>query len=188
MTKICSHPFLQLNSHIPCMSTFVELRRLHHRFMHPSMNKPDDGVERSEMKDVQHETRRVLSSTERSGDPCQIYTQNLPRLKLTLRVDKGFSHSVCSDIICIGAKTTLQVSGEAAYFQASRWSNYMYFETPRNALRMANLIGAVFQPNAEMLHTWTKSIPVDAAIDMRDAQCYHSLIRRSFNIIWSKSP
>lgn len=63
--RINGHPFVQWNPHTACFLTTVELRRLHRRFGHPSMEKLMK-LERTHLPDIGPDTRRALANIERT--------------------------------------------------------------------------------------------------------------------------
>lgn len=119
-TRIRSHHFIQWESHISCMLTYVERRRPHRCFGHSSTNKLINFLERSEIKDIGPETRRIIAGIERTCDLCKTYAQMLCRFKFTLCDDKDFNHSLYTDIFYIESKPALHVVDEATYFQTAR--------------------------------------------------------------------
>lgn len=63
-------------------------------------------------------TRNVLEETERSCEPCQLYTQELGRFRFTLREDNSSNHSVYAVVFYIEGKPALHVVNEATNFQS----------------------------------------------------------------------
>lgn len=115
------HPFIIWNLHISCMLTSIELRRLHCRFGHPSMDKFMKLLQRAELSDVSPETRQLLEKIEKSCNPCQIYAQKPRRFKFAMQEDKDFNHSLYADVFYIDQKPVLQMVGVAKNFQAEKW-------------------------------------------------------------------
>lgn len=65
------------------------------------------------------------------------------------------------------------------YTLAHRISSFMMLE---------NFMARAFQANHDMLHIWTKVVPLETAHSMSIVERYHSPLRRAFNIIQKESP
>ena len=92
------HPFAFSDPHVSCMLTDVELRRLQKRFGHTSTDKLTKLLEKSEIDNIDTDTRCALASIERSCGPCQTYAQKPRRFKFTLRDYNDFNHTVYTDV------------------------------------------------------------------------------------------
>ena len=92
------HPFVLSDTHVSCMLTDVELRRLHKPFGHRSTDKLTKLLEKSEIDNIDTDTRRALANIERSCGPSQTYAQKPRRFKFTLRDDNDFNHTVYTDV------------------------------------------------------------------------------------------
>lgn len=80
-TRQFGHAFVQGNPHIVCHCTDDELRRLHRRFEHPSLDKLHTLLERANIDSVTTDTRHALAKIEREWRSCQTYAQRPRRFK-----------------------------------------------------------------------------------------------------------
>ena len=102
----------------PCFLTEIELRRLHHRFGHPSVRRLHQILELSgheaEMQALQHLTKYC--------EHCQKYGKSPGRFNFNIKEDDiNFNFNVIVDILYIQGKTVLHLVDEATRFQAGRW-------------------------------------------------------------------
>lgn len=101
--------------------TYTEFRRLYPRLGHPRANKLFNLLTRAKLSVLDGNTRQILLKTEWLCFPSQNYNQRLRWLRLTLREDVYFNHSIYFDIVYIDNKPILHVVDEATRFQAARW-------------------------------------------------------------------
>jgi hypothetical protein len=101
----------------PCYLTEVELRRLHRRFGHPSVEK----------------LKKLLDSTGHNVDTdalqhltkychfCQKHSRSPGRFRFTIQDDIDFNYSIIVDIMYISGEPLLHIVDESTRFQAGRW-------------------------------------------------------------------
>jgi hypothetical protein len=101
----------------PCYLTDVELRRLHRRFGHPS-------VERLQklLYSAGHETDRLaIEQLTKFCHYCQKFGKSPGRFRFTLRDDVNFNYNIIVDIMYISGSPLLHIVDEGTRFQAGRW-------------------------------------------------------------------
>ena len=123
-----SHPFLLWNTSLstyltrsfdqnPCYLTDVELRRLHRRFGHPSVERLARILERS----GHGIDNRTLEHLTRYCHYCQKHGKSPGRFRFTLHDDIDFNYSIVVDIMYIDGAPLLHIVDEGTRFQAGRW-------------------------------------------------------------------
>lgn len=68
--RVDGHPFLQWNPLLSCFLTITELRRLHRRFGHPSIEKLMKVLARAGSKKINAKTRKILTEIDLTCVPC----------------------------------------------------------------------------------------------------------------------
>ena len=123
------HPFLlwsfSLQSYLvesfnanPCYLTDVELRRLHRRFGHPSVDRLQKLLDKAGHS---HNTdRSAIEELTRLCHYCQKFGRSPGRFRFTLRDDVDFNYNIIVDIIYISGSPLLHVVDKATRFQTSR--------------------------------------------------------------------
>jgi hypothetical protein len=101
----------------PCYLTDVELKRLHRRFGHPSVERLTRILERSG-HDVNSKT---LDHLTRYCHHCQKHGKSPGRFRFTLRDDIDFNYSIVVDIMYIDGAPLLHIVDKGTRFQAGRW-------------------------------------------------------------------
>jgi hypothetical protein len=95
--------------------TEVELRRLHRRFGHPSVERLYKLLNRAG-----HETRSEdLRAIEELCHHCQVNSQAPRRFKFTLKEDQEFNYEVVVDVMHLSGKSVLHVVDYATSFGAA---------------------------------------------------------------------
>ena len=98
----------------PCFLTHVELRRLHRRFGHPSVQRLQQFLERPghdfELHTLEHLTKY--------RHHCQIHGSSPGRFSFTIKGDIDFNFNVIVDILYIEGKPILHIVDESTRFQA----------------------------------------------------------------------
>jgi hypothetical protein len=122
------HPFLLWNSALqsylaesfdtnPCYLTDVELRRLHRRFGHPSVERLQKLLYRAG-----HESdRSTIKQLTKFCHYCQKYGKSPERFRFTLKDDINFNYNVIVDVMYISEAPLLHIVDEGTRFQAGRW-------------------------------------------------------------------
>lgn len=103
----------------PCFLTSTELRRLHRRFGHPSVDRLHKVLERSG-HDID---KRAIKQLTKFCSHYQIHRKSPGRFKFILREDQDsdFNHTIFVDVMYINGSPILHVIDEATRFQAARW-------------------------------------------------------------------
>ena len=108
---------LESIDHNPCFLTDVELRRLHRRFGHPSVQRLQRVLERSG-----HNIKLpVLEHLTKYCEHCQRHGRSPGRFSFTIKDDVDFNYHVVVDIMYIHSDPVLHIVDEATRFQAGRW-------------------------------------------------------------------
>uniref|UniRef100_A0A093UYI9 Transposon Ty1-NL2 Gag-Pol polyprotein n=1 Tax=Talaromyces marneffei PM1 TaxID=1077442 RepID=A0A093UYI9_TALMA len=195
------HPFLiwdhALQSYLTesfdaetCFLTETELRRLHRRFGHPSVEK----------------LRRML---ERAG-----HNVDSEALKHIWKVchhfksmdDVSFNHSIIVDIMYINGKPVLHVVDEATRFNAAHWLDNISAKATWTTLRIMwidmylgppdfivtdagkNFTSKEFSQNALSMNITVTTVPVEAHWSIGTVERYHAVLRRSYEIMKKELP
>ena len=115
------HPFMLLDNDEEtlayCHLTEPELRQLHRRFGHPSVQRLTNLLTQSG-----HEfQQKTLETITRFCKHCQLNSKTPGRFKFTLKDDIQFNYCVIVDIIHLEGKPALHVIDEATAFQAAKF-------------------------------------------------------------------
>src|SRR6266516_285391 len=205
------HPFLlweeSLQSFIahsfdqnPCYLTTTELRRLHRRFGHPSVDRLYKVLERSGHDDID---KQAIDHLTKYCSHCQKHGKSPGRFKFALREDQDsdFNHSIFVDIMYIDGKPILHVIDEATRFQAARWLQNISAKHTWDVLRLCwidtyigppdciihdagkNFVSREFRQYATSMAISTKSVPVEAHWSIGMVERAHPILRRAYKII-----
>lgn len=131
---------------------------------------------------------------------------SLRRFKFALREDKEFNHILFFDIFYINSKTILHVLDESTRRKAAKWFPNVTVESVWRVMRLCwiyvylgtldvvkhdagkQLVAKGFQTNAELLHIYTKCVPIEERNSMSYVERYHTPIRNSYEIVKNKAP
>ena len=123
------HPSMLLGnieqSMADCHLTEVELKQLHRRFGHPSVQKLYKLLERAG-HDPNHATIKKLTAY---CHQCQMHGKAPGRFKFTLNDDAEFNFSVEMDVLYLNGKPVLQVVDSATGFNAAKHLKNMEAKT-----------------------------------------------------------
>ena len=204
------HPFLtwdvsptnQSEDIFDCFLTETELRRLHRRFGHPSVERLQRVLERAG-HDVDN---AILKQLTKICHQCQKHGKAPIRFRFTLRDDVEFNSCVTGDIMYINGKPLLHVVDEATRYQAGRWLKDMsaknlwekfqecwintYLGPPDWFIHDAgtNFMAKEFRQNAISQGTMLKDVPVEAHNSIGIIERYHAPVRRAYEIISAELP
>jgi hypothetical protein len=188
----------------PCYLTEIELRRLHRRFGHPSVDRLEKLLDRTGQKD--DNTRAVLEHLAKYCHFCQKHGRSPGRFRFTLRDDVEFNYNIIVDIMYISASPILHVVDEATRFQTGRWLDNItakhtwetlqacwidtYLGPPDNITTDAgkNFISKEFREYASTFGIRTKAVPVEAHNSIGIVERYHGPIRRIYQIVRMELP
>src|SRR5450432_3776685 len=185
-----------------CFLTNVELRRLHRRFGHPSIERLQKLLERSG-----HEIDKLaIERLTKFCYYCQLHRKSLGRFRFTLQDDVEFNYSIVVDVMYISGDPILHVVDEATRFQAGRWLQNISAKHTWDTLRSCwidtylgppdlivhdagkNFISKEFKQYASILGINTKAVPVEAHNSIGMVERYHGPLQRAYQIITIELP
>ena len=190
-----------LNSHEEtlayCHLTEPELRQLHRRFGHPSVQRLANLLSYSG-----HEFKQnTLETITKFCKHCQLNSKAPGRFKFTLKDDIQFNYCIVVDIVHLEGKPTLHVVDEATAFQAAKFIPDFAASTVWEALETCwintylgppdfivtdagtNFVGTKFKQPAKQLSIEIKEVPVEAHNSIGKVERYHTPLRRAYKII-----
>lgn len=116
------HPWMLLNQREEAMAysylTKPELRQLHRRFGHPSVQRLTKLLQRAGYNKVDAYTIKHLT---KFCKQCQLHSKSPGRFKFILKDDLNFNYSVLIDIMYLDGKPVLYVVDKATAFNAARF-------------------------------------------------------------------
>ena len=194
------HPFIIWGTPTISYLTEPELRQLHRRFGHPTVERLSRLLHCAGHNDPEHE--QLLRKITDYCSLCQKYSQAPRRFKFTLRDDDiEFNHTIYVDVMYINGSPILHTVNEATMFQAARWLDNMSAQHTWDSLRLCwidtylrppdlivhdagtNFTGSEFQQNAQAMHIRTKGVPTEASQSMGIVERYHAPLRRAYEVI-----
>jgi hypothetical protein len=209
------HPFLLWDSSLqsylcdsfcenPCYLTDIELRQLHRRFGHPSVDKLQKLLFKAGHTDIE---RTALEQLAKYCHHCQKHSKGPGRFRFTLRDDEiNFNYNIIVDIMYISGAPLLHIVDEATRFCAGRWLQDISAKHTWDILRTCwidtylgppdlithdagkNFISKEFKHYASELGTRTKAVPVESHNSIGMVERYHGPIRRAYQIIVTELP
>ncbi|EGY23394.1 uncharacterized protein VDAG_04832 [Verticillium dahliae VdLs.17] len=183
--------------------TDVELRRLHRRFGHPSVQRLHRVLQLSG-----HPVElTALEELTKICRHCQLHAGRPTRFKFTLRDDHEFNYEVIVDIMYLeGNKPVLHVVDSATSFNAARFLKDISAKQTWDTLRLCwidvyqgppdwivtdagkNFHSAVFKQSARSMAISVKEMPIEAHNSVGKVERYHAPLRRAYDIIRSEDP
>lgn len=182
--------------------TEVELRTIHRRFGHPSINRLKVLLDRSG-HDVESP---LLQQIANFCEHCQKHGGAPGRFKFTLKDDIEFNHTVIVDIVDLEGKSTLHVVDEATAFNSARFVRSMSAEHAWEALRACwidvyqgppdyivhdpgtNFHSREFRDYARSVGSQVHVQPVESHNSVGKVERYHAPLRRAYNILGKEMP
>ncbi|KID81354.1 Ribonuclease H-like protein [Metarhizium guizhouense ARSEF 977] len=179
--------------------TETQLRQLHRRFGHPSVER----LSRILTKVGQEFDSNLLKRLTDICHHCQLNAKAPGRFKFTIRDDHEFNHEIIVDIFFINGQPVLHVVDSATAFQAAKflnnkeqkakdlWDAIMtcwintYLGPPEWIVHDAgkNFGSAEFKQYAKGLYIRVQEMPVEAHNSIGKAERYHGPLRRAYQII-----
>jgi hypothetical protein len=179
--------------------TETQLRQLHRRFGHPSIER----LSRILTKVGQEFDSNLLKRLTDICHHCQLNAKAPGRFKFTVRDDHEFNHEIIVDIFFINGQPVLHVVDSATAFQAAKflnnkeqkakdlWDAIMtcwintYLGPPEWIVHDAgrNFGSAEFKQYAKGLCIRVQEMPVEAHNSIGKAERYHGPLRRAYQII-----
>jgi len=177
--------------------TESELRQLHRRFGHPSVQRLAKVLERAG-----HQVNStILEKLTEFCHQCQMHGKAPGRFKFTLKDDHEFNYSIIVDVLYLEGKPVLQVVDSATSFQAARFLKDMKAKTAWDTIQECwintylgppdiivtdagtNFTGTDFKQYANLMAISVKEVPVEAHNSVGKVEAYHSPLRRAYQII-----
>ncbi|KAI0993887.1 hypothetical protein K3495_g14297, partial [Podosphaera aphanis] len=192
-------PFLSPLAIQQCFLTEQELRQLHRRFGHPSVDRLAKLLEKSS-----HEyDRTLIEKISRFCKFCQKHSNAPGRFKFSLRSidDVQFNHIVYADIMYIDGSPLLHVVDEGTRFQSAHWLKDMSAKTVWETLRKSwidvylgppdtivhdagtNFCSSEFKQSAKGMSIQLHQVPTEAHNAIGVVERYHKPLRRAYAII-----
>lgn len=199
------HPWIMVDRDmaIACNLTEGELRQLHRRFGHPSVQKLTD-ILKGAGEDFHPEAIKAIN---KFCHQCQIHAKGPGRFRFNLKDDKiDFNAEVIVDIVYIAGHQVLHVVDSATSFQAARILKSMTTRELWEALRMCwidvyqgpperivhdagkNFTSLEFKANASAMNIAIKEVPIEAHNSIGKVERYHAPLRRAYEIIAADMP
>ena len=184
--------------------TEKELRQLHRRFGHPSIDRLTKLLSKSN-----HQfDRQALEQIHQFCHQCQTHAKPPSRFRFSIKDDAQFNLSIVIDIMYLGTPTTpaLHIVDEATRFQAARFLKDVSTAHVWDALRSAwidtyigppdfiihdagtQFTSSEFKQNATSMGSTTKCVPIEAHHSIGLVERYHTPLRRAFDIITEELP
>lgn len=180
-----------------CHMTEQELKTIHRRFGHPSVDRLHkiltlSGLE-VERKALEHLTRYCHS--------CQMNGRSPGRFRFTIKDDCEFNYMVIVDVMYLDGKPVLHVVDEATAFNAARFLPEISAKATWDALRLCwidtyqgppdfivtdagrNFASEEFRNNAKTMDVQVKEVPTEAHNSVGKIERYHGPLRRAYTII-----
>lgn len=179
-----------------------ELRRLHARFGHPSVDRLHKLLTRAG-HDVEHEALVVIN---KFCHFCQIKGDAPKRFKFTLKDEHDFNYEIIVDAMYLDSRPVLHVVDASTSFQAGRFLQDLSARKTWETLKMCwidtylgppdvlthdagtNFAAAEFQAEAKLISITCHQVPVEAHWSIGKVERYHAPVRRAFEIIKAEMP
>ncbi|KAI1005021.1 hypothetical protein K3495_g3195 [Podosphaera aphanis] len=210
------HPFLLWNTPLqtlirdsfgqnPCHLTSTELKRLHRRFGHPSVDRLYRLLDRAGYEDNNNH-RNILQHITRFCQHCQRHGGSPGRFRFTLKDNVRFNYCIVVDIMYIDGNPLLHVIDEGTKFQADRWLQNLSAKHTWDMLQTCwidtylgppdiishdagkNFVSKEFREYAQNVVTQTKGVPVESHHSIGLVERYHGPLRRIYKIITAEIP
>lgn len=183
-----------------CFLTDQEIRQLHRRFGHPSVNRFYKVLQRAG-KDVKHSTLERLTKFCRE---CQLHGGTPQRHKFVLRKDAEFNHTIYVDVVTLEDGPVMHVVDEATGFAAAEflsddksfsaleaWNAILrcwicvYTGPPDHLVHDAgtNFASAEFRKHTSSMNVDITEVPVEAANSIGKVERAHGPLRRAYQIL-----
>ncbi|KAL0943110.1 uncharacterized protein CTRU02_200996 [Colletotrichum truncatum] len=200
------HPWLLLDKEKPLAwnhLTDAELRRVHRRFGHPSVQRLHKVLQRAG-----HPVEiTAIEQLSKVCHRCQMHAPAPSRFKFTLRDDYEFNYEVIADVMYLeGNRPVLHVVDTATAFNAARFLEDISAKATWEALRLCwidvyqgppdwlvtdagtNFRSTEFRNAARGMAIEIKEIPIEAHNSIGKVERYHTPLRRAYEIIRAEDP
>ena len=185
-----------------CFFIETEIRRLHRRFGHFSMQRFYQILDRAG-----HEmNQRIIQRLIKYCHHCQKHDRFFDKFNFTIKNDMDFNFHIIVDIFYIEEKPVLHFIDEATRFQTDKWLKNIIVKNVWNQLRTCwidiyfgsfDLISAdaekqfvvqKFRHYANNMKIMKKNVSVETHHSIDQIERYHELFRKIYLIIISKIP
>lgn len=193
------HPwfFLSKSEARSAFFTETELRRLHRRFGHPSV----DRLSRLLKNAGHNEDLSILETITKFCHHCQMNGPAPRRFKFTLKDDHDFNYELIIDVMYLLGKAALHAVDAATSFQAARFLSSLSAKDTWEMLRMmwmdtylgppdwiihnagTNFASSEFRNEAKIIGVACKQVPTEAHWSIGKVERYHGPLRRAFEIL-----
>lgn len=178
--------------------TDVELRRLHRRFGHPSVDRLSHLLKGAGHTDVDASALEAIS---KFCHHCQLHSSAPQRFKFNLKDDVDFNYEIIVDIMYLLGLPVLHVVDLATSFQAGRFVASLSTKDAWEALRQCwidtylgppdrivhdagtNFASTEFRSTARIMGITCKQVPTEAHWSIGKVERYHAPLRRAFDIL-----
>lgn len=199
VVRVFDHPFLVWGPTSINYLTEPELRQLHRRFGHPSVNRLVKTLEKAGYEDPDH--RHLIQKLTEFCEFCQKHSRSPGRFKFTLKEDIYFNYSLVIDVMYLEGSPVLHVVDEGTTFQAARFLDNMSAKHTWDMLRLCwidvytgppevivhdagtNFDSAEFRRNAATMAIQLKCVPVETPQSVGLVERYHGPLRRAYMIL-----
>lgn len=198
----CGHPwfFTDIKEAPEMFMTDVEMRRLHRRFSHPTVDRLHKLLDQAG-HNVDHE---ALAEIERFYHHCQMHKQAPRCFKFTLLDDQEFNYEIVVDVMYLDGDPVLHLVDSATFFQAARFLKSLSAKDTWEALRAAwidtylgppnlishdagtNFASIEFKAEARMMGIICQQVPVESHNAIGKVERYHAPLRRAYDIIFQE--
>jgi len=177
--------------------TEAELRRVHKRFGHPSIQRLRALLERAG-----HEVKAdTIALINKFCHYCQTKGSAPQRFKFKIKDEIDFNHEIVVDVVAIGGRQALHVVDTATTFQAAKFLQSMSAKDTWEALKQCwidtylgppdvvshdagtNFDSTEFRAEAKLAGITCHQVPVEAHWSIGKTERYHTVLRRAFDII-----
>ena len=184
----------------PCFLTETEIRRLHRRFGHFSVQRFYQILDRAD-----HEVdQRIIQHFIKYCHHCQKHGRFSDRFNFTIKKNIDFNFHIIVDIFYIEKKSVLHFIDETTRFQTGRWLKNITAKNVWNQLKacwidiyleFSDLISAdaekqfvaqKFRHYASNMKIMMKNVSVETHHFIDQIERYHDLLRRVYLIIASE--
>jgi hypothetical protein len=193
------HPWFHLGKAANAVFlTEVELRRLHRRFGHPTVDRLTRMLRKAGHEDVDEDILRLIT---KFCHHCQVNGTAPTRFKFTLKDDHEFNYEIIVDVMYPGGRNVLHIVDASTAFQGARFLPSMSAKDTWEALRMlwidtyqgppdiithdagTNFASNEFRSEARMMGITCKQIPTEAHWSIGKLERYHTPLRRAYDIL-----
>ena len=188
-------------STIECFLSETELRRLHKRFGHPSVEKLSNLLTRAGYKDPS--IQATLEKLVEVCKQCQKHGAAPQRFRFSLlnNEEVDFNHTIFVDVMVIEGESVLHVVDLATRFSAARWLTSMTTKNVWYALQQcwidtylgppdiitndagSNFTSREFKGYATSMGISCKTVPVEAHWSIGIVERAHASLRRAYKVI-----